>query len=183
MDLIIEHAAGGIDRLVDDLADEADKIEDQILGGRLRDERRRLGELRRTAVRLHRQLAGLRTLFHRFERSGRGEINQTLRLSISQLTQRLDALDHEVVAIQERSRLLQEEITAKIAEESNRHLHALSIVTTLLLPPTLVFGIFGMNTRDLPFSGTPNGTAWAIAMGATAAGGVYLFLRRLLTFR
>ncbi len=180
IDVIIDCAASGIDRLVEDLGREADSIEDQILTGRLSDERRRLGELRRTGVRLHRQLAGLRTLFHRFERSGRAEVNRGLRLSIGQLGQRLDALDHEVVAIQERARLLQEEIGAKIAEESNRHLHVLSIVTALLLPPTLVFGIFGMNTRDLPFSATAGGTLWAVLLGVAAAAVAYLLLRRIL---
>ena len=70
------------------------------------------------------------------------------------------------------------EVAAKLAEESNRHLHTLSIVTALFLPPTLVFGIFGMNTRDLPFADTPLGTFWSIGLGFAAAGLVYWWLRR-----
>jgi len=178
VDALVDYVADGVDELVEKLVVDIDRIEDLILGDEPADERRQLGQLRRTGVRLHRQLAGLRALFHRFERSGRGELNQSLRLSIGQFAQRLDALDHEVVAIQERARLLQEEIAAKLAEESNRHLHTLSIVTALFLPPTLVFGIFGMNTRDLPFAETPLGTFWSIGLGFGAAGIVYGWLRR-----
>jgi porin len=53
----------------------------------------------------------------------------------------LDRLEHGIVELRERRRLL-EEIRFKMEEESNRHLHALSVVTTMLPLPTLVTGIF-----------------------------------------
>jgi zinc transporter len=80
--------------------------------------------------------------------------------------------------LRERSRLLEEEIHFKMEEESNRHLHTLSIVTTLLLPPTLVTGIFGMNTKGLPLTDTETGFLWAAAIMAGAAGAAYLVMRR-----
>src|SRR5207244_834290 len=80
------------------------------------------------------------------------DLNPALRLQAGKLAQRLDGLDHDIVELRERSRLLEEELHFKMEEESNRHLHTLSIVTTMLLPPTLVTGIFGMNTKDLPFT-------------------------------
>ena len=49
------------------LADELDGIEDRVIDGRNRDDRRRLGPIRRSAVRLHRQLLGLAAVFHRLE--------------------------------------------------------------------------------------------------------------------
>ena len=79
-----------------------------------------------------------------------------MRLQAGKLAQRLDGLDHDIVELRERSRLLEEEIHFKMEEESNRHLHTLSIVTTLLLPPTLVTGIFGMNTKGLPLTDDRN---------------------------
>ncbi len=53
------------------------------------------------------------------------------------LAQRLDSLDQEIVAIQERARLLQDEIAAKVAAETNRHLFVLTILTAVLLHPRL----------------------------------------------
>ncbi len=73
------------------------------------------------------------------------------------LAQRLDGLDHEIAAIQDRARLLQDEIAARLAAETNRYLFVLSLATVILLPPTLVAGVFGMNVTDLPFTKDPGG--------------------------
>ena len=50
----------------------------------------------------------------------------------------------------ERAKLLQEELAARLAENTGRNLYVLSILTAVLLPMTLVTGIFGMNVADLP---------------------------------
>ena len=109
--------------------------------------------VRRTAVRLHRQLSGLRVLFHRLERQDTEGLPPALRIAAGRIAQRLDALDHEIVAMRERTRLLQEEITALTAEETNRHLYVLSILTTLVLPPTLVTGSPDFWARAIVFIG------------------------------
>jgi len=106
-----------------------------------------------------------------------------LRIAAGRIAQRLDALDHEIVALRERTRLLQEEITALTAEETNRHLYVLSILTTLVLPPTLVTGIFGMNTKGLPFTDNENAFLWASALMVGSAIAVYLLMRRVGVFK
>ena len=52
----------------------------------------------------------------------------------------------------DRARLLQEETAAQLATATNKNLFALTVVTTFLLPPALVTGYFGMNTKNLLFS-------------------------------
>jgi zinc transporter len=42
-----------------------DEIEEQVLSGEATDLRQKLGRLRRSCVRLHRQPSGLRIVFHR----------------------------------------------------------------------------------------------------------------------
>jgi zinc transporter len=64
-------------------------------------------------------------------------------------------------------------------EESNRHLHALAVVTMMLLPPTLVTGIFGMNTKGLPFTDNESAFLWASALLIGSAALAYLIMRRL----
>ena len=168
-----------MDRVADKIGAEIDGIEERILAGEIKSEMRSaLGRSRRTSVRLHRQLAGLRTLFHRLEQKNSDHLSPALRLQAGKLAQRLDGLDHDIVELRERSRLLEEEIRFKMEEESNRHLHTLSIVTTLLLPPTLVTGIFGMNTKGLPLTDVETGFLWAAALMIGAAGLAYLIMRR-----
>jgi Mg2+ and Co2+ transporter CorA len=64
---------------------------------------------------------------------------------------------------------LLDELDAKMMAVTNRRLFTLSILTACLLPPTLVTGFFGMNTKDMPFQNTEGGT-WLAALVALAAG-------------
>jgi zinc transporter len=180
LEKIIDEVADTMDRMADKIGSELDVIEERILAGEAKSEMRRdLGKSRRTCVRLHRQLAGLRVLFHRLEQKNTDNLHPDIRLHAGKLAQRLDGLDHDIVELRERSRLLEEEIRFKMEEESNRHLHTLSVVTTLLLPPTLVTGIFGMNTKGLPLTDVESGFLWAAALMIGASGLAYLIMRRL----
>jgi zinc transporter len=179
LEKIVDEVADTMDRMADKIGTGIDDIEERILAGEAQSEMRgSLGRSRRTCVRLHRQLAGLRVLFHRLEQKNTDHLSPEIRLQAGKLAQRLDGLDHDIVELRERSRLLEEEIHFKMEEESNRHLHTLSIVTTLLLPPTLVTGIFGMNTKGLPLTDVETGFLWAAAIMVGAAGAAYLVMRR-----
>jgi zinc transporter len=179
LEKIIDEVADTIDRMADRIGTELDNIEEQVLAGDIKSEMRgTLGRQRRTCVRLHRQLTGLRVLFHRLERKDVDSLSPALRLHAARLAQRLDGLDHDIVELRERSRLLEEELHYKMEEESNRHLHTLSIVTTMLLPPTLVTGIFGMNTKGLPLTDVDSGFLWAIALLIGSSGLAYWVMRR-----
>ena len=87
----------GIDRLLEELARELDRIEDQLLIDSIEDERRLVGRVRRTGVRLHRQLAALRVLLNRFDISEEIAIVPAITIATDRLVQRLDALDQEVL--------------------------------------------------------------------------------------
>jgi zinc transporter len=180
LEKIVDEVADTMDRMADKIGTEIDEIEERILASEIRPEMRgSLGRARRTCVRLHRQLTGLRVLFHRLEQKNTDDLSPALRLQAGKLAQRLDGLDHDIVELRERSRLLEEEIRFKMEEESNRHLHALSVVTTMLLPPTLVTGIFGMNTKGLPLTDVEGGFLWAAALMVGSSGLAYLIMRRL----
>jgi len=180
---IIAQLASGIERIAEELVAETDSIEDSILGDLARDERKRLGRVRLTTVRIHRRLNGLRALFRRFAVDASDGLAAIMRGSVMQLLQNLDEIDHEVIEVRDRARLLQEEITIKLAEQTNRHLHVLSILTALLLPPALVAGLFGMNVQGLPFTANGEGFWWAVALTLASSGAALLVLRWMGVFR
>jgi len=162
------------------LTDELDGIEDHVIGGRVREERRRLGPIRRAAVRLHRQLLGLSAVFHRLEDDDAAPgLPGSAAEVAARLAQRLDALDRDVNAMGERARLLQEEIAARVAEETNRQLYVLSILSALFLPPTFVTGLFGMNVKGLPLSDDPRGFLLVIGLSAFSGAATYALIRAL----
>jgi zinc transporter len=178
LEAVLDQMMTDVDQAMRGLSEGFDEIEDRVLADAVYDERQHLGRLRRRAVAVHRRLAGLLTLFRRLELERDSDLAPIIRSVAARVAPRLAALDHEAVAMQERGRFLQDEIAAQLASEANRHLHALSILTSLLLPPTLVVGIFGMNIESLPFTHGELGFAWIVVISLASALLALLALRR-----
>ena len=175
---IIEHVVDAVDDYAEDLAENLDDIEERILAEKPSDERQTLGRVRRTTVQLHRQIGMSRSLIRHFERDEAQPPKPALRLATSSLGQRLDWLDTEVVALRDRAHLLQEEVTLKMADQTNHHLEVLAIVATVFLPATLVAGIFGMNVKGLPLTADGYGFVWSMVLIAGVSAFVFWWLRR-----
>ncbi|WP_263487492.1 CorA family divalent cation transporter [Mesorhizobium sp. CA4] len=74
---------------------------------------------------------------------------------------------------------MQDELMAKLTEQSNQLLYILSVMTAVLLPMTIISGLFGMNVGGLPLVGTPLGF-WAVTtISVVIAGIIYMVVRRL----
>jgi zinc transporter len=179
LETIVENVADTMDRISDRIAQSLDEIEEQVLSDTAIDLRQKLGRLRRSCVRLHRQLSGLRVVFHRLDQKNPEGLKPALQLRAGKLAQRLDSLDHAMIEMRERSRLLQEELHLKIEEQGNNSLRVLSVLTAILLPPTLVTGIFGMNTKGLPFTELETAFLWASALMILSSFAAYLIMKRI----
>ncbi|KAA5610767.1 CorA family divalent cation transporter [Rhodovastum atsumiense] len=83
----------------------------------------------------------------------------------------------EIAALHDRARALQDELTTRLAEETNRRLYIVSVVTTVVMPATLVVGFFGMNTGGLLWANHNWGTAFAAAVCLVAMLGTLLLMR------
>lgn len=164
--------------LVMELTEELNLIEDFVYDNAPRDERRRLAPVRRTVVRLHRHLRTVLTLMRRAAAVDDDEMPPGFDDASSRLISRLEAVDHDVYALQERARLLHEEIDSKLSSETNRHLYILSLMTAFLLPPSLVTGFFGMNTSSLPFAEGSGGTIYAFSLMGVSVFAAWWLLRR-----
>jgi zinc transporter len=176
---IVENVADTMEGIAERVARDLDEVEEQVLSDGATDLRQGLGRLRRTCVRLHRQLSGLRIVFHRLEQKNPGDLKPALQLRAGKLAQRLDGLDHTVVEMRERSRLLQEELHLKIEEQGNHNIRVLSVLTALLMPPTLITGIFGMNTKGLPFTDLETAFLWATLLMGLASLAAYFIMKRI----
>lgn len=179
LEAIAERFADTVERSSDALSVRLDRIEDRVLADSIGEERRDLAQLRHQTVRLHRPLTAMRRVLKQFEQRHPADEAHELLPVVSRLNQRFDDLDGDVGTLQERARLLQDEVAAKLAERTNRHLYVLSMITALLLPPSLVAGVFGMNLPGLPFAHGRHGLAFALLLGAASSVAVYLVLRRM----
>jgi zinc transporter len=134
-----------------------DDIEDSLLAGRLEPKRANLGSLRRILVRLQRLLAPEpAALFRLLTKPPAWILDDDLQ-ELRQSTEEFNVALSDMSALQERIKLLQEEIAGRVAEASNRTLYVLTVVTVLALPINIIAGLLGMNVGGIPLSEHPMG--------------------------
>jgi zinc transporter len=99
---------------------------------------------------------------------------------LRQSTEEFSVSLNDIDTLQERIKLLQEEISALVQEQNNRSLWVLSLFTVLALPVNMIAGFFGMNVGGIPLA--QNEAGFAIVVGVvlsiTAAIGWWIFRRR-----
>jgi zinc transporter len=145
-------------------SDQVDHVEDKILKDRFLREAGELGGARRLLARLRRhinaQRSALTQIAHRPFAWWTADDTSDLYRAI----ERLDRIALDLESIQERARLLHEEIASRTAEATNHNLYIVSLLTAIFLPITLITGIFGMNVGGLPWVDQDSGFAWVFGI-------------------
>ena len=175
LDMLMTAIAEVNHRLAANLTAIVQAAEDALLDDGHQPDARTLVNVRKQSIQLHRQMAGLKDVLHRLEADE--ELPAELEPSVVKHAQRMASLDADVAGIQANLRLLREELEIQTASRTSQNLYLLSILSALLLPATLVTGIFGMNTGGLPWTGSPAGSALAVGLVVGSSALVYLWLR------
>ena len=99
---------------------------------------------------------------------------------LRQASEEFSVVLRDMASLQERIKLLQEEIAAQVNEDNNRSLFVLTIVTVLALPINIIAGLLGMNVGGIPLAQHAHGF-WivvAIVVSFTAIAGRLVFRRQ-----
>lgn len=165
-------------KIVRDAIKRVDDIEDKLLAGKLHNKRANLGELRRVLVRLQRLLAPEPAALFRLLQKPPAWIADLDAQELRQSTEEFSVVLNDMTSLQERIKLLQEEIAARVNEENNRSLFVLTIVTVLALPINIIAGLFGMNVGGIPLAQEPAGFWIVVGIVAT-----FTFVAGWIVFR
>jgi zinc transporter len=167
-------------RIVREATLKVDGIEDSLLRGRLAHQRAALGKLRRVLVRLQRLLAPEPAALFRLLRQPPPWIAPHDLDELRQSTEEFSLVIRDLAALQERIKLLQEEIAAQVSEQTNRSLFTLTVVTVLALPINITTGFFGMNVGGIPLAESKHGFFILVSLVVvfTVAAGLFAFRRR-----
>jgi magnesium transporter len=181
---VIDDVAEGFLDMVDDLQEEIDELEDRIEQLENDDVRARLSELRHDTLRIRRTLgptrdAVRRVIDNRVEVDGDEELfPRDVELHFG------DAFDKLLRAVDglESARDLiagvRDYQQAKIANEQNEVMKALTVVASVLLVPTLIVGNYGMNFDHMPELHWRYGYLFSWALIAGSVFGLLWFFRR-----
>jgi len=167
-------------RIVREATLQADAVEDALATGKLQPKRATLGKLRRVLVRLQRLLAPEPGALFRLLRQPPPWIAPHDLDELRQSTEEFSMVLRDLSTLQERIKLLQEEITAQVGEQTNRSVFTLTVVTVLALPINIIAGLLGMNVGGIPLADNPHGFLWiaALVVTFTAVAGWLAFRQR-----
>jgi zinc transporter len=167
-------------RIVRDATLQVDTVEDNLQRGQFRAQRAALGKLRRVLVRLQRLLAPEPGALFRLLRQPPPWLDEHDLDDLRQSTEEFSLVLRDLAALQERIKLLQEEITAQVGEQTNRSLFTLTVVTVLALPINIIAGLLGMNVGGIPLADSPHGflVIALIVLSFTVVAGWLAFRRR-----
>ncbi len=181
-DAIAAHVARFIDATelrLHKLSSALDIAEDHLLSDRDDVDGIRLGPMRRELSSYHREFAALRSVFHRATSHRGAARGGPLAERLPPLLLEIEDFDRDLAGQQDRARLLHDEVEAKVSAAANRSLRALTILSTLLLPPTLIVGAFGMNVEGIPFAHQHVGFWSASLLCVAVVGACYALLKQL----
>ncbi|NVD98918.1 transporter [Massilia sp. BJB1822] len=177
---LLRDQADVLTRIVRDATNRVDGIEDSLLSGKLTYKRADLGALRRVLVRLQRLLAPEPAALFRLLQRPPAWVSEQDRQELRESTEEFAVGLSDMASLQERIKLLQEEIAALVNEGNNRSLYVLTIVTVLALPINIIAGLLGMNVGGIPLAQDAEGF-WIVAAivgGFTVVGGWLVYRKQ-----
>jgi len=168
---IAEKVTDHVGDLVDELEENVSLLEDRLSEADAgSDLRSAIADSRRSVVQVRRYLAPQRDALYRLRSDDATWLTDGAKTHLREINDRLVRHLEDLDEIRQRASILQEELAAVVAEQTNRNLYTLSVVTVIMLPMTFIAGYFGMNTGGLPFGlENPYGTLLASALIAATA--------------
>jgi magnesium transporter len=176
IDLMVDryiHVADSYESTVEDLEDRAlaDEVDRSVLAD--------ASDLRLKILELRRLASSQRELLSPLSQGEYDYLNETLARRFSHVRDHLTRVIETVDAIRERLHTVLENYRARQADRLNEVIKTLTVFATILLPLSLIAGIYGMNVPLWPLTDHP-GSFWGImvVMLAVAVGMLAYFRRK-----
>lgn len=174
------------DRLIDrmgpvlsEINETLDEIEDVVQTNPSSDLRQRLVRTRRSAIGLRRYLAPQRDAMSRLQAEKLTWLTDLNRAFLREIADRTTRYVEDLEAARERAAAVQDEFNFLMSERMNRTMYVLTVVAAILLPPSLLTGLLGINVGGLP-GVEYAGAFWVVVTAIVGLGVLEYFLLRKL---
>jgi len=163
------------------MGDDSEALEDALLAKPNITQLHSIHQLKRASIELRRVVWPMREVVNHLTR------NESGFFKAGTIPYLRDIYDHTINFIESLESIrdslggLMDIYMTSVSNRVNLEVRALTVVTMLFMPATLIAGIFGMNFHEMPWITEPNGFWWAMAvMGGIALFMLMIFWRRQL---
>lgn len=174
-----------VDAVVDSLHETMTTFEDQVLifedtlfESTDSDSRSKLSLLRKQLISVRRYLVPQREALERLASSTIDWLDDNHRIAIRESNDRLTRFIEQIEELRDRASLAQEELVARLSEDTSRRSYVFAVVATLFLPLGFLTGLLGINVGGMP--GVDNEMAfWWVTGICGSVGSVLLIAFRV----
>jgi len=135
--------------------------------------------IKKEIIHLRRVIGPMRDAVGRLTREDMPILDAKVRMYFRDTAEQLFRISMFLDAYKDLATSAQELYMSTISNKNNEIIKTLTIITTIILPLTLITGIYGMNFEGMPELHWKYGYHWAMAlMFLTVTGSIYYFKRR-----
>ena len=160
--LVSDKLVRDLEPVLDQMDEEVDELDDLVFEGEAGEVRERLKLLRRRSVQLKRYLAPQRDALSRIEHDDAPWLTGRDKLRMREVIDKLMRFIEYLDSIRDRTGILHDDLSTVISERIAHNSNRLAALAALLLPPSLVAGLFGMNVGGIP--GVHDGYAFLVVV-------------------
>lgn len=181
-ELLVRLADRLIERMgpvIADIDETLDELEDEVQASATGELRSHLLASRKAAIALRRYLAPQRDAMSRLLAEQLPWLAEMDQAFLREIADRTTRYVEDLEAARERAAAIQEEFNYQASERMNRTMYVLTVVAAVMLPPSLIAGLLGINVGGMP--GVDSDMAFWVVVALIAGISVveYLVLRRL----
>jgi zinc transporter len=138
-------------------------FEERSLAATVEDLRTLLAGMRHDAIVFRRYIAPQREAYARFAANETGLLREEMKGAAREEADRLTRIVEELDITRERAAIIHDQLVDRRAEEMNRNMMVLSVVTAIFLPLGFLTGLLGINVAGMP--GAQWGPAFWVVCG------------------
>ena len=176
---IADKVVKDLEPVLDAMDEEIDRLEDVVLTTADSTVRHALSELRRRSIHLRRYLAPQRDALYRLQSEDCTWLSERDKVRLREVIDKVLRFIEYLDSIRDRAVILHEDLSSVLSERIARTSNRLTAMAALLLPPSLIAGILGMNVGGLP--GTQDSDAFyvVLVLMVVLTAAVVVVLRRI----
>ncbi|MEJ2694744.1 MAG: zinc transporter ZntB [Candidatus Thiodiazotropha sp.] len=163
-----------MDSVIESLEVSTESLEKRISDddGKLRGE---ISDMRRMVIHMRRYLAPQRDALKRLKAMEYDWMSPAARLRLNETADQTQGYLEGLDAIRDQIQIVQEELTQKYSEQTERRMYVLSIITTIFLPLGFLTGLLGINVGGMPGTDSPQ-AFWIVSLLALVVAGLSLWI-------